>query len=191
VLLQVLFHAVIARERGAFDIDDVARVMTEKLVRRHPHVFGDVEVGSAEEVKRNWDRIKEEESGEPADSVLDGVPVSIPSLQRASKIQNRAAKVGFDWDSADQVMPKITEELGELEEAMGGNGEVVDELGDLVFSVVNLSRHLGVDPEIALRRATDRFETRFRRMESQGPLRDLSLDELNDRWEAAKTVDHS
>lgn len=191
VLLQVLFHAVIARERGAFDIDDVARVMTEKLVRRHPHVFGDVEVGSAEEVKRNWDRIKEEESGEPADSVLDGVPVSIPGLQRASKIQNRAAKVGFDWDSADQVMPKITEELGELEEAMGGNGEVVDELGDLVFSVVNLSRHLGVDPEIALRRATDRFETRFRRMESQGPLRDLSLDELNDRWEAAKVVELS
>jgi len=163
--------------------------MTEKLVRRHPHVFGDVEVGSAEEVKRNWDRIKTEESGEPADSVLDGVPVSIPGLQRASKIQNRAAKVGFDWDSADQVMPKITEELGELEEAMGGNGEVVDELGDLVFSVVNLSRHLGVDPEIALRRATDRFETRFRRMESQGPLRDLSLDELNDRWEAAKVVE--
>jgi len=188
VLLQVLFHGAIAREAGAFDIDDVAAVMSEKLIRRHPHVFGDVEVSDAEEVKRNWDRIKEQEPGRESMSSLDGVPVSIPALQRAAKIQNRAAKVGFDWSGADQVLPKVGEELSELRAALEGRGIIEDELGDLVFSVVNLSRHLGVDPEIALRRATERFESRFREMEAGGPLEGLSLGELDARWERAKSV---
>jgi tetrapyrrole methylase family protein/MazG family protein len=185
VLLQVLFHEAIARETGGFDIDGVAEVLRQKLVRRHPHVFGDVEVGDAGDVKRNWDRIKEEESG-GSESILDGVPEGLPALQRAAKVQNRAAKVGFDWENAAQVVPKLHEETAELEAAMAGDGDVTAELGDLLFSLVNLARHLGVDPELALRRSIASFETRFRRMEAEGPLDGLGLEELDRRWEAAK-----
>lgn len=188
VLLQVLFHSVIAREVGAFDIDDVAEVMRQKLVRRHPHVFGDVEVSSPEEVKANWDRIKKEEEGPDRgdESALAGVSPGMPALQRASKIQNRAAKVGFDWEHALQVLPKVREELDELEAAMQGDGDISAELGDVMFSMVNLSRHLGLDPELSLRGATSRFEDRFRRMEGEGPLDGLGLDSLNERWDRAK-----
>lgn len=187
VLAQVLFHEAIARQSGAFDIDGVAEVLRQKLVRRHPHVFADVEVADAGEVKDNWDRIKDEERGGASASVLDGVPDGMPALQRASKVQNRAAKVGFDWDTASDVVPKVHEEIGELEEAMDGGGDVPAEVGDLLFSVVNLARHLGVDPELALRQATTRFEQRFRRMEEDGPLQGLDLEALDRRWEAAKT----
>ncbi len=187
VLLQVLFHEAIAQEAGAFDIDGIAEVLRQKLVRRHPHVFGDVVVESAGEVKDNWDRIKAGESPEPLDpSSLAGIPGGLPALQRASKVQNRAAKVGFDWDEASQVLPKLREELDELEAAMRGDGDVEAELGDLVFSMVNLARHLGVDPELALQRANATFETRFRRMEAEGPFDGLDLDQLNERWERAK-----
>jgi tetrapyrrole methylase family protein/MazG family protein len=188
VLLQVLFHAVIARQAGAFDIDDVAEVMRRKLVRRHPHVFGDVKVRSAEEVKSNWDRIKQEERGSASESALDGVASGVPALHRASKIQNRAAKVGFDWEEATQVVPKVREELGELEEVLTDASLAQQELGDVLFSVVNLARHLGLDPEIALGQATDRFEARFRRMEAEGPLDGLDLDGLNERWDRAKGI---
>lgn len=188
VLLQVLFHEAIARESGAFDIDGVGEVLRQKLVRRHPHVFGDVDVSSAGEVKENWDRIKEAERGASSGSALDGVPEGLPGMQRAAKIQNRAAKVGFDWDHADQVIPKVREEVDELAAAMAGEGDVVAELGDLLFSMINLARHLGVEPELALRRATDTFERRFRRMEQDGPLEGLDLDELNRRWETSKGV---
>lgn len=186
VLLQVLFHEAIARESGAFDIDGVAEVLRQKLVRRHPHVFGDVEAADAAQVKENWDRIKEEELGGPADSALDGVPEGLPSLQRAPKIQNRAAKVGFDWADAADVLPKVREEIGEVERAMAGDGDVEAEIGDLLFSVVNLTRHLGIDPEVALRAATATFEERFRRMEAGGSLDGLDLETLNHRWEEAK-----
>lgn len=186
VLLQVLFHEAIARESGAFDIDGIAEVLRQKLVRRHPHVFADVDVSSAEEVKDNWDRIKEGEVGGRPESSLDGVPAGMPALQRASKIQNRAAKVGFDWDSAPDVVPKVREELGELVDAMGGSGDITSELGDLLFTVVNLARHLGADPELALRQATTRFEARFRRMEGEGALDGLDIDALNRRWDDAK-----
>lgn len=191
VLLQVLFHAAIARQVGAFDIDDVAEVMRQKLVRRHPHVFGDVEVASAAEVKSNWDRIKEEERGEVAESALDGVSQGIPALQRASKVQNRAAKMGFDWEEAAQVVPKVREEIDELEAVLDDPDLAASELGDVMFAVVNLARHLGLDPEIALRQATDRFEARFRRMESEGTLDGLDLDGLNERWDRAKGVEGS
>jgi tetrapyrrole methylase family protein/MazG family protein len=186
VLLQVLFHAVIARQAGAFDIDDVAEVMRQKLVRRHPHVFGHVEVGTAAEVKSNWDKIKEDERGSAHESALDGVPSGVPALQRASKIQNRAAKIGFDWEESAQVLPKVREELGELGDVLDDPTRAREELGDVLFSVVNLARHLGLDPEIALGQATDRFEARFRRMEAEGPLEGLDLDGLNERWERAK-----
>lgn len=187
VLLQVLFHEAIARQQGAFDIDGAAEVMRQKLVRRHPHVFGDVAVADAAEVKRNWDRIKSEESGRSAESTLDGVPEGMPGLQRAAKVQNRVAKVGFDWEEPTQVVPKLREEIAELEAALDGSGDVGAEMGDLLFSVVNLSRHLGIDPEMALRRSIATFEERFRRMEEDGPLDDLGLEELNRRWEAAKS----
>lgn len=186
VLLQILFHEAIARDIGVFDIDSVAEGLRAKLVRRHPHVFGDVEVGSAAEVKENWDRIKEAEGGGAAGSAMDGVPAGMPSLHRASKIQNRAAKVGFDWDEATGVLDKVREELAELEAAMDGAGDPTAELGDILFSLVNLTRHLGEDPELALREATRRFEGRFRTMEAEGPLAGLGLDELNARWERAK-----
>jgi tetrapyrrole methylase family protein/MazG family protein len=187
LLLQVLFHETIARESGGFDIDDVAETLRRKLVRRHPHVFGGVEVADAAEVKANWDRIKSEERQvEGEESVLDGVPVGMPGLHRSAKIQNRAAKLGFDWEKADQVVPKIREELDELSLEMKINGDVEAELGDLLFSVVNLARHLGVDAEVAIDGATRRFERRFREMERSGPLDDLDLDQLNERWERAK-----
>jgi MazG family protein len=186
VLLSVLFHASIARQNGAFDIDDVAEVMRQKLVRRHPHVFGEVDVESAADVKRNWDQIKDDERGARRDSLMDGVPPGMPALQRASKIQNRAAKTGFDWDEAAEVVPKVREELDELEAVLDDPTKGEAELGDVLFSVVNLARHLGVDGEVALRTAIDRFEARFRHMEAKGPLDDLSLDELNERWEQAK-----
>jgi len=188
VLLQVLFHEAIGRESRAFDIDGIAGVLREKLIRRHPHVFADLDVADAAEVKRNWDRIKAEETG-PASSALDGLPTGMPAVQRAAKVQNRAAKVGFDWEEAAEVLPKVAEELSELERAMNGEGDVDAELGDVLFSVVNLARHLGIDPELALRDATGTFERRFRRMESEGPLLGLDLDELDERWERAKRGD--
>lgn len=193
VLLSVLFHSAIAREAGVFDIDDVAEVLRRKLVRRHPHVFADVELSSAAEVKSNWDRIKANEAQTVgtgpegwSQSALDGVPAGMPALQRASKLQNRAAKVGFDWPEAAGVLDKVREELDELADALGNEGDVLAELGDLLFSVVNLARHVDVDPELALIGATRRFETRFRTMEAEGPLDGLSLAELNEMWERAK-----
>ena len=189
VLLNVLFHAAIAREAGAFDIDDVGEVLRQKLVRRHPHVFGDVEVGSADEVKANWDLIKAAEKGEERESAMDGIPTGMTGLHRASKVQNRAAKVGFDWSEAAEVLPTVRGEVDELEAVMADPTRSEAELGDVLFSVVNLARHLGLDPELSLRKATDRFERRFRSMEDAGTLVGLDLDQLNDRWERAKTED--
>lgn len=189
LLLQVLFHSVIARERGVFDIEDVAENLRRKLVRRHPHVFGDVSVSSAEEVKANWDAIKAEERGvEGPRSVLEGIPTGMPALGRAAKVGRRAAKVGFDWPDAEGVLDKVREELAELEAVIDRPVEALDELGDLLFAVVNLARHLQVEPEVALRRATDRFIRRFRLMEAEGALHGLALDELEARWERAKTA---
>lgn len=186
VLLSVLFHAAIAGEKGAFDIDDVAEVLRQKLVRRHPHVFGEVDAASAAEVKRNWDQIKDEERGEARQSQMDGVPTGMPALQRAAKIQNRASKVGFDWAEASEVLPKVREEVDELEASLGDPEKEESELGDLLFSVVNLARHLGLDGELALRGAIDRFESRFRTMEAVGPITGLPLEEMNLRWDEAK-----
>lgn len=186
VLLQVLFHEAIARERGVFDIDSAAEGLRQKLVRRHPHVFSNVAASTPEEVKANWDRIKEVERGDPGGSAMDGIPTSMPALFRAAKVQNRAAKVGFDWDSPRDVIPKLREELAEMEGALGDPDAEIHELGDLLITVVNLARHLEIDPEGALQMAVDRMEARFRRMEAEGPLQGLSLEELDERWERAK-----
>jgi tetrapyrrole methylase family protein/MazG family protein len=188
VLLQVLFHAAIARQEGAFDIEDVAENLRQKLVRRHPHVFGTVEADTAEEVKANWDQIKRGEKGGAAPaSLLDGVPVGMPGLERAAKLQRRAAEVGFDWTEVPSVIEKLREEVGELEQVLGDPTRVGDEIGDLLFTVVNVSRHLAVDPELALRRTIGRFSNRFRAMEAMGPLDSLTAAELDERWEKVKS----
>ncbi|HKZ30069.1 MAG TPA: nucleoside triphosphate pyrophosphohydrolase [Acidimicrobiia bacterium] len=184
VLLQVLFHSTMAREAGAFDVEDVAERLREKLVRRHPHVFGEVEAATAREVLQNWERIKQDEKRRS--SLMDDVPAGLPGMERAAKLQRRAATVGFDWDGPAQVMDKVREEVVELDQALGDRVEAEHELGDLLFSVVNLARHLHIDSEVALRRAVERFDDRFRRMEQSGDLAVLSPAELNELWEAAK-----
>lgn len=187
VLLQVLFHASIASESQVFDIEDVAEGLRRKLVRRHPHVFADVAADTAEQVKANWEEIKQREKPRPEDaSLLDGVPRSMPALSRAAKIQRRAAQVGFDWSEVPPVVDKVAEELEELRTSVSDRESAESELGDLLFATVNLARHLALDPETALRRAIARFGDRFRKMEAEGPLDGLTVDQLEERWERAK-----
>ena len=174
LLLQVVFHAQMAAEAGHFDYADVARGIAEKLVRRHPHVFADAKVASAEAQTAAWEDHKAGErrakaKGDEPPSALDGVPLALPALTRALKIQKRAERAGFDWRKAEDVLAKFGEELGEIEHEMktkGGPERLMDELGDLLFTCVNLARKLGADPEEALRRGNRKFETRFRRMEA-------------------------
>ncbi|MBW3663130.1 MAG: nucleoside triphosphate pyrophosphohydrolase [Actinobacteria bacterium] len=158
VLLQVVFHAQIASDRGTFTIDDVARAITEKLVNRHPHVFGDVEVADAAEVKRNWDELKQAEKGRRGP--FEGVPEALPALVLAEKLQRRAAKLGFDWREASEPAARVREELDELADA-ADRASREEELGDLLGAVVGLARHLDLDAEQALRRAAAKFRRRF------------------------------
>jgi tetrapyrrole methylase family protein/MazG family protein len=193
LLLQVVFHATLAEEAAAFDVETVAEGIRRKLVHRHPHVFGDVEADTAHQVKANWEQIKQEEK--ERSSLMDDVPDALPSIARAEKLQNRAASVGFDWPEVASVFAKLEEEVGELEAELIHHTPVSDrvaaELGDVLFSVVNLARHAGVDPELALRGAADRFADRFREVErlasgSGRSLTDMSLDELDELWDSAK-----
>lgn len=200
LLLQVVFHAQLAAEEGAFDINDVAREINEKLIRRHPHIFGSVKADDSAAVLRNWDEIKQEEKKKERLSVLDGVPKDLPALKRAEKYQGKAAKVGFDWDNAEGPLNKVREELEEVLEALkcqtdsddaSNNEKVQEEFGDLLFSMVNWSRFLNVDSELALRCATDKFSSRFRKMESlskeQGKdLKQMTLEEMDELWEKIK-----
>lgn len=187
LLLQVVFHAEIAGRDGSFDIDDVAETIVAKLIKRHPHVFGDVRVDSAAEVLVNWERIKAEEKGEhPVD---DEIPATLPALARASKVQRRAAGFGFDWRTREGALAKVREELDELERASPDTVE--DEMGDVLFAVASLSRRFDVDPETALRRATRRFAERFERMRSEASdegvnLEQLTEEELLTRFRAAR-----
>ncbi|MFC1762925.1 nucleoside triphosphate pyrophosphohydrolase [Planctomycetota bacterium] len=196
VLLQVVFHAQIAAEAGRFDAQDVARRICEKLVRRHPHVFGETEVADAEGVVTQWEAIKAEErrdAGKEHTGALQGVPGHLPALHRAYKVQKKAAKVGFDWPDVQGVIDKVREELAEVEQAMAeGNREaVMEEVGDLLFAVTNLSRFLGHFPEDALHQTVRKFEHRFAKIEAwlaergQGPA-DATLDELEALWQRAK-----
>lgn len=194
LLLQVVFHARMAEESGHFDFDCVARGIAEKLVRRHPHVFGDPEQRAAGMQKGSWESIKAEERAGKADtSVLAGVATALPALKRAQKLGKRAATVGFDWPDRQGVRAKILEEIDELEEAVGHRdaGQIEEEFGDMLFAVVNLARHLDVDPEKALSVANFKFEKRFRNMESAivdsgEALKDHSLESLDQQWRAAK-----
>jgi MazG family protein len=187
LLFQVVFHATLAAEDGRFTLTDVARGIHDKLVHRHPHVFGTVDARTAADVMRNWELIKHDEKGRQ--SLMDDVP-DLPSLLHAHKVQRRAASVGFDWPSADAVWPKVDEEAAELRSATTQEERDV-EVGDLLFTVVNLARHLGVDPEAALRGATARFRERFRSVEEIAAqrgldIRSLGIDGLDALWEEAK-----
>lgn len=195
LLMQVVLHAQIAKDEENFDIDDVVKTITDKLIRRHPHVFGELQVDSAKQVLTNWEAIKRNESGyEDRESILDGIPPQLPSLYRAQKIQNKAARVGFDWDDISNVWPKVEEEIGELKESIksGDKEEIEMELGDLLFSIVNLSRFLNIDAEDALRKSNRKFVGRFRRMEAELERRcdrfdDYNLEKLDEIWEKAKS----
>lgn len=190
LVLQVVFHAYLAYEEDAFTVADVLDDLRAKLVHRHPHVFGDVEVNQADEVLANWERIKREEKGR---GVMEGVPRALPALARAAKLSRRAAQVGFDWPTADGAREKVLEELDELtEEAADGADpdRVTDELGDLLFAVASWARKLGVEPETALRRASGRFAERFASMEAEAAaagreLESLSPDEWTGYWDRA------
>lgn len=185
VLLQVLFHATLAAETGAFDFDDVAEQLRRKLIRRHPHVFADVEVRDADDVEANWSAIKDGERSR--DSAMDGVPAGLPALERAWKLQKRATAVNFDWPDLSGVIGQLADEVHELATAED-DAHRRDELGDVLFSAVNAARHVGVDPELALRRATARFESRFRVVEqlAGGDVAGLSAAEALDLWAQAK-----
>jgi len=195
LLFQILFLVVLAEERGEFEAADVVREVADKMVRRHPHVFGDKKVADAAEVKRNWDEIKAtvENKKKAAPALFDGVPRSLPALAQAQEITKRAARVGFDWDAADSVLEKIEEELNELRQALkeGEAGAIREELGDLFFSLVNLSRFIAVDAEQALRGTIAKFIRRFaaveRGLQAQGKdLTQGTLAEMNRLWEATK-----
>jgi tetrapyrrole methylase family protein / MazG family protein len=188
VLLQVLMQSVIAEETGEFTLGDVAAAVREKLVRRHPHVFGSTVVSGADEVVRNWEALKAEEYRR--ESALDGVQRSLPALQWAWSLQRRAANVGFDWPDVDGALEKVREELEELRQAPTAEAREA-EFGDLLFTLVNVARKLGMNPEDALRGSTGRFEARFRMMERAAradgrALMDLPMQELDQYWEAAK-----
>ena len=166
LLFQVVFHAQIAHESGAFRFDDVVDAIVGKMIRRHPHVFGDADVSSVAGQSRIWEEIKAAERPRSG-SLLDGVPAALPALIRAVKLQRRAARCGFDWPNPDEVFDKISEEIDELKEAVSADDQpaIDDELGDLLFTVANLARHLGTDPESAARAANEKFERRFRELE--------------------------
>ncbi len=194
LLFQVVFHAQMASEAGLFDFDDVAGAISDKMLRRHPHVFGTGAERAAGAVDGSWERIKaEERAGTEDDSALAGVAVALPALKRAQKLGKRAGTVGFDWPDLKGVRAKIGEELDELETAVGSRSvdNIEEEFGDLLFAVVNLARHLDVDPEKALTRGNYKFERRFRDMESAvrksgKSLNDQSLESLDKEWRAAK-----
>lgn len=193
LLLQPVFHAAIAEENGTFTMADVIRTLCDKLIRRHPHVFGDMEIRDSTAQIENWEKIKKAEKGEERRSALSGVPPHLPALLKAQKITEKASRVGFDWEHVDQVMAKVIEELHEFEEAMtqGNNDRMEAELGDLLFAIVNLGRFLSINPEEALRKTINRFQQRFGYVEEtlhgQGrQMKEATLAEMDALWEEAK-----
>lgn len=203
LLLQVVFHAQMAAEAGHFDYADVVHGISEKMVVRHPHVFGDVSVEDADAQTRAWEdqkaaeRTKKAEAEGRTPSVLDDVARGLPALMRAEKLQKRAARVGFDWPTAEPVFDKVREELDEVHEVIEAGGDpdkLEDELGDLLFTCVNLARKLGADPETALRRTISKFERRFRAVEDMAAhdgktMKDYDIDGLEAMWVKAKATD--
>lgn len=192
LLFHVLFHSAIAEENGTFTLEDVVDSIAEKLIRRHPHVFGDVKVSGTEEIKANWEAIKLSEGRK---SVMDGLPVTLPELLRAYRIQEKAAKVGFDWNNVDDVYKKVVEETEELQvEVAAGNKEAIEqEFGDLLFALINYARFIGVNPENALRATNQKFQKRFRYIEQQleaigKKVTESNLEEMDKFWNESKGI---
>ena len=194
LLFQILFLAQLASEREEFDFNEVVEGITEKMTRRHPHVFGDTRVDGAEDVASNWVKIKRKEKGKPEMSfLLQSVPSDLPALLRAHRLSERASKVGFDWVDRDEIWVKVREEFEELESAIhhGDQEEIVEEMGDLLFSLTNLARHSGVNAENILRKGNQKFLERFEKMETRlansgTELEEATLDQMNRAWEDVK-----
>jgi tetrapyrrole methylase family protein/MazG family protein len=194
LLFQIIFHARIAEEAGQFTINDVITAIHEKMTRRHPHVFGDDKLSTDKEVLSNWEEIKRKEKGhEDRKSVLEGVPKELPSLLRAHRLQERAARVGFDWAHLSEALPKLDEEIAEFKESLRVEdaGKIEEELGDVFFMLVNISRFLGVNPEDALRKTISKFIHRFRYIEEHAEqagrsLNDMTLEEMETLWQKSK-----
>ncbi len=198
LMLHLVFYARIGDEKGAFDIADVLHGISEKLIHRHPHIYGDVEARDAEAVKQNWEKIKLEEKGN--DSVLGGVPQSLPALVKAMRIQEKARGAGFDWERKEQVWEKVEEEMQEFKSAMEGESgkklsrkEAMAEFGDLLFSLINYARFIDIDPEEALERTNKKFIKRFQYLERESAkegrkLSEMSLDEMDVYWNKAKKL---
>lgn len=192
LLLQAVYHSQMAEEEGSFTFDDVVGTVSAKMIRRHPHVFGDEEARSAKLAKGFWeDRKAEERKNKPQRSTLDGIPLALPGLTRALKLQAKAAKVGFDWPTVEYVYDKIAEEIDELRSAP--DDKKAEEMGDLLFAVANVARHMGIDPEAALRSANAKFERRFAHIEGRlaeagrAPA-DSTLEEMDSLWDEAKSL---
>lgn len=191
IMLHLVFYAKIGSEKGAFDITDVLNGVCDKLIERHPHIYGDVEVQNEEEVKANWEKIKLKTGNK---SVLSGVPRSLPSMVKAERIQEKARGVGFDWDRQDQVWEKVQEELKELKDEVDQQSDKVeDELGDVLFSIINYARFIGVSPDQALERTNRKFIKRFQYLEEESKkdgkvMGEMSLDEMDEYWNRAKKL---
>ncbi len=193
LLLHVIFHSIIAEEENKFNFDDVINSIKTKLIRRHPHVFGEARVKDAEEVKKNWEAIKLNEGRK---SVLEGVPVNLPSLQKAFRLQEKASKVGFDWNNKDDVWKKVTEEIEEMHksEKEGSKEELENEIGDVFFAMVNYSRFLGLNPEYALRKSIKKFIKRFNYVEEKlrengKKINESNLEEMDTFWNEIKKIE--
>ncbi|NUO02701.1 MAG: nucleoside triphosphate pyrophosphohydrolase [Saprospiraceae bacterium] len=191
VMLHLVFYAKIADEKGAFDVSDAINAVCDKLIKRHPHIYGDLKVADEEEVKRNWEKLKLKEGKK---SVLQGVPNSLPAMIKAYRMQDKAKQVGFEWENAVQVWEKVEEEIAELQEAVTGNFDFEkqeEEFGDVLFSLVNYARFIGVDPETALERVNRKFKKRFEYIEAHAgrDLRDMTLAEMDALWNEAKGED--
>ncbi len=190
LMLHLLFYARIAKEQDQFTLEEALHAISDKLVARHPHIYGDVVVKDEQEVKQNWEKLKLKEGKR---SVLAGVPVSLPSMVKALRLQEKARQVGFEWDDREQVWLKVEEEIGELKEAIAQDdpGKIEDEFGDVLFSLVNYARFLKVDPENALERTNKKFIRRFTQMEEEAlktgkPLADMTLGEMDAIWNSIK-----
>ena len=190
LMLHMVFYAKIASEQGAYDIADALNAICDKLIARHPHIYGDITVKDEAEVKRNWEQLKLKEGKK---SLLAGVPKSLPAVVKAYRMQEKTAQVGFEWDNTMQVWEKVQEEIGELQYELqnGGSPEkIADEFGDVLFSLINYARFIGVDPETALERTNRKFKSRFEYIEAQAPrpLKDMTLEEMDLLWNQAKTA---